>query len=229
VLNLNKNLFMTNVDLFGWATGSLLFVWLAVGFAGWSRRDLPLLILPLAFVAGYSLFWFSGGPDLGARYWYPLLIPFAALAARGIDRFADRVERRGTLTHARSRIAAAVLVASLGALLTTLPWRAVTKYYRYRGVSGEVRALAASAGIRDALVFVRVDERADYQSAFSLNPRSLAEPGTIFALDAGPTHRAALTSHFAGRPVWIIGPATEDDGRRWLVIEGPAATERGRK
>ncbi len=224
-LNLNKNLFMTNADLFGWATGSLVFVWLAIGFGGWSRRNAPLLILPATFAAGYSLFWFSGGPDLGARYWYPLLVPLAAFAARGIGTFADRTEQRGAMAHARARVAAAILVASLGALATTLPWRAGSKYYRYRGISGEVRALAASAGIQEALVFVRVDERADYQSAFSLNPRSLEEPGTIYALDAGPAHRAALMGRFPGRPVWVIGRTAPgaDGARPWDVLERPGA------
>lgn len=224
VLNLNKNLFMTNVDLFGWAAGSLVFVWLAIGFGGWSRREAPLLILPLAFASGYSLFWFSGGPDLGARYWYPLLIPLAGLTARGIGLCADRIAQRGTVTHARSRVAAAVLVAGLTALATTLPWRAVTKHYRYRGISGEVRALAASAGIRDALVFVRVEERADYQSAFSLNPRTLEDPGTIYALDVGPGHRAGLVDHYGQRFVWVIGRAAPDasGAKPWVVLERPA-------
>jgi predicted dithiol-disulfide oxidoreductase (DUF899 family) len=119
-----------------------------------------------------------------------------------------------------------VLVATLGALATTLPWRAVTKHYRYRGISGEVRDLAASAGIKDALVFVRVDERADYQSAFSLNPRSMEEPATIYALDAGPAHRAALLEQFRSRPVWFIGRSAPDasGARPWTVLDGPITT-----
>ena len=226
VLNLNKNLFMTNVDLFGWATGSLLFVWLALGLGGWSRRDGPLLVLPITYAAGYSLFWFSGGPDLGARYWYPLLIPVAALAARGIAGVAGAIDHRRSPAHAGARVAAVVLVATLGALATTLPWRAATKYYRYRGISGEVRDLAASAGIKDALVFVRVDERSDYQSAFSLNPRTLEERGTIYARDVGPSSRAVLLERYRGRPVWIIGRGAPDasGARRWTVLNGPMTT-----
>jgi hypothetical protein len=224
VLNLNKNLFMTNGDLFGWTVGSLVFVWLAIGIGRWSRREAPLLILPAIFAAGYSLFWFSGGPDLGARYWYPLLVPFAALTARGILSVAARIDQRGAFTHAGCRIAAAVLVATIGALAITLPWRALTKYYRYRGISGEVRELTASAGIQDALVFVRVAERADYQSAFALNPRTLEEPGTIYALDVGPAYRAGLLDHYGQRPVWVIGRAAPDaaGAKPWVVLERPA-------
>jgi hypothetical protein len=229
VLNLNKNLFMTNVDLFGWTMGSLVFVWIAVGIGGWSRRDAPLLILPVVSAAGYSLFWFSGGPDLGARYWYPLIVPLAALTARGIFGVAARMER-GALPHAGARLAAALLVAVLAAMATTVPWRAATKYYRYRGISGEVRELAASAGIVDALVLVRVAERADYQSAFVLNPRALEERGTIYALDVGPDRRAALLARYGNRPVWVIGREAPDESgpKPWVVIERPAAANPAR-
>jgi hypothetical protein len=223
VLNLNKNLFMTNVDLFGWTMGSLVLVCVAIGIGGWSRRDAPLLILPVVFAAGYSLFWFSGGPDLGARYWYPLLMPLAALTARGIFGVGARVDRRGAMAYAGARIAVVVLAAAIGALVTTLPWRATTKYYRYRGISGEVRELAASAGIEDALVFVRGGDRSAYQSAFVLNPRALEERGTIYAIDVGPDHRAALLERYGHRPVWVIGraPADASGATRWVVLERP--------
>jgi 4-amino-4-deoxy-L-arabinose transferase-like glycosyltransferase len=223
VLNLNKNLFMTNIDLFGWAFGSLPFVWLAVSGGGWTRRQSLLLILPAAYLAGYSLFWFSGGPDLGARYWYPLITTFAALSVHGARHLGVALERRGAVSHPDARVAAVLVAATIGAAVTMLPWRAVTKHYRYRGVGGEVRALAQSAAIHEALVFVRTSERADYQSAFVLNPPSFEHRGTIYALDAGPAANVAVVARFPGRTVWVIGrvPASADGAHPFAVIEGP--------
>ena len=105
-----------------------------------------------------------------------------------------------------------------------LPWRAVTKYYQYRGISGEVRELAASHHFEHALVFLRAPEnRRDYQSAFVLNPRTLEDPGTVYAFDAGPTNRAAVVAHFPDRAVWVIsrGATNLDSGAPLRVIAGP--------
>jgi hypothetical protein len=225
VLNANKNFFMVNADLFGWAIGSLVFVWLALGIGRWRRADGSALALAAIFIAGYSLFWFSGGPDLGARYWYPLLLPLAALTARGAQMLAGEFRRRATLSHAGVRIGVMLLAASAGAAVTMLPWRAVTKHYRYRGISGEVRELANATGFGRALVFVRAGERSDYQSAYILNPPTLDHSGPIYALDAGPAHRAALIARFADRPVWIIGrqPQSTGGARPFGVIAGPLA------
>jgi hypothetical protein len=224
VLNLNKNLFMANVDLFGWAMGSLVCVWLALGLGGWQPRDRAMLGLIAAFIVGYSAFWFSGGPDLGPRYWYPLIIPFAVLTARGAQMLAAVLAVRGGVTHAGARVGVLVLVASVGAMVTVLPWRAATKHYRYRGIGGEVRALASAHHFEHALVFVRTAARDDYQSAFVLNPRTLDEPGTIYAIDAGPESRAAVVRRFADRPVWVIGRRdTASVARPFDVLEGPLA------
>jgi hypothetical protein len=224
VLNLNKNLFMVNVDLFGWATGSLVFAALAVGLGRWRRGDGVMLALLLMFMAGYSLFWFSGGPDLGARYWYPLLVPFAVLTVRGAQMVAAATSRAGACRQAGARVGAVVVALSVAAAVTMLPWRALTKHYRYRGISGEARALAETHGFGRALVFVRVTERSDYQSAFNLNPRTLDEDGAVYALDAGPAPAAAVVRQMADRPVWVIGrPPSAGPRAPWAVLAGPLA------
>ena len=224
VLNLNKNLFMANVDLFGWAMGSLVFVWLAMGIGGWQRRDGAMLALIAIFIVGYSAFWFSGGPDLGPRYWYPLVVPLAVLTTRGVQMLGPVLTAKGKLTYAGARLGVLVCVATVGAAVTVLPWRAATKHYRYRGIGSEVRTLAASRGFEHALVFVRTDIRADYQSAFVLNPRTLDDPGTIYAMDAGPEARAAVVRRFADRPVWVIGRRpTESGATVFDVLAGPLA------
>ncbi len=223
ILNANKNLFMTNIELFGWAAGSLVVIGLALGLARWSRGDVPILALPATFILGYSAYWFSGGPDLGARYWYPLLVPLAVLTARGAQMLSATLHPGGTQSHAGARIGALLLAASLSASVATLPWRAVTKHYRYRGIGGEVRALAASHRFEHALVFVRAANRQQYQSAFNLNPPTFDDGQTIYAQDVGPAHRAVVVGRFADRPVWVIGrdqPGPRGDAP-FIVMAGP--------
>jgi hypothetical protein len=222
VLNWNKNFFMVNVDLFGWATGSLLFVWLVFALRRWHRADRIVLALPATYVIGYSAFYFSGGPDLGARYWYPILVPLAVLTARGIQMTSATLDREAR-PDAGVRIGVFVVIATLGAAAVMLPWRAMTKHYRYRGVTGEVRELAAAHGFEHALVFMRAAENGrDYQSAFVLNPRTLDDSGTVYAFDAGPENRAVVVSHYADRPVWVIGRVEDPTGNQpFRILAGP--------
>lgn len=226
VLNLNKNFFMVNADLFGWAMGSVAFVALAVGLGRWRREDRAVLVIPIIFMAGYSLFWFSGGPDLGARYWYPLLIPFAVLTVRGAQMTASVLSDRCAIGSPGARIGVLLLAATVAAAVTMLPWRAVTKHYRYRGITGEVRVLAEANGFGRALVFVRATDRADYQSAFNLNPRTLDGPEAVYAIDAGPEHRAAVVNGLPDRPVWVIGrreSSSPGGAAPFVVLSGPLA------
>jgi hypothetical protein len=222
ILNLNKNAFMTNVDLFGWAPGSLIFAGLAFGLSRWRRRDALMLSLSGIVIAGYSAYWFSGGPDIGARYWYPLIVPLALITVRGAQMLAAELRHR-TASEAGARIGVLMVAASLSAAVVFVPWRATTKYYRYRGIGGEIRALASSRAFRHDLVFVRSDERSDYQAAFNLNPATLQDDGTIYAHDAGHARRSIVVARFADRPVWVIARQDKGAGRERVfdVIAGP--------
>ena len=222
ILNANKNLFMINADLFGWASGSLILVLAALLFPGRRPGDRLLLWMVAAVMGVHSFFWFSGGPDLGARFWYLAIVPLGALSIRGVQRLAA-VPGPGAAGRTLSRLAAMLVAASLAAGLTVLPWRAATKYWRYRGIGGEVRALVRQRGIRQALVFVRSPARSDWQQAFVLNPPTLADAGTVFARDAGPASRARVAAAFPGRPVWIIGRANES--APFAVLESPAPSD----
>jgi hypothetical protein len=121
-----------------------------------------------------------------------------------------------------ARVGVAIAAAALSAMAVMLPWRAATKHHGYRGISGQVRALAESHAFGHALVFVRVGDRSGFQSAFVLNPPAFDGDGPIYALDAGPASRAAVVAHYRDRPVWVIGrPAAADGSHPWAVLEGP--------
>jgi hypothetical protein len=205
ILNANKNLATMNFELFGWVSGSLALALLALQPSALQRRDALLLGIVLSVVVGHAFYWAPGGPDLGARYWYLLILPGVVLTARG----ADLISRRLDL-HA-ARVGAFVVLASISAMMTVLPWRIATKHFRYRDIGGEIRTLASQHGIRDGLVFVRSSRRSDYQQAFNLNPASLDQPGTIYVWDQGPEHRARVLRQFSRRSVWVIERTSEAD------------------
>jgi hypothetical protein len=218
VLNANKNLFMANVDLFGWACGSLLLAILAIPLMKRGRSDWLMILLVMVVIIGHSAYWFSGGPDLGPRYWYQALIPLAVLTVRGADAVARWASTRHPIRLHRIGVFAAA--ATLSALITVVPWRSTTKHYRYRDVGGQVRLLASQNDFEHALVFVHAQDRAAYQSAFNLNPPTLADSGTIYAFDAGQANRRAVVRAFGDRPVWVIGPASQADVRL-EILAGP--------
>lgn len=218
ILNTNKNLFATQVELFGWAAGSLLFVAAALAFPRFRRGEAILLAWPACLVIGQHVYWFAGGPDFGARYWYPALLGFVFLSVRGMQVVA---ERAGELARARAyrRVLLFAAVAVACAWVSFVPWRATTKYYRYRDIGRHVGRLASQLHMDDALVFVRSEHRTDYQAAFSFNPPTLQQRGTIFARDAGPESRRAVIAAFPTRPIWLLelDPKTQ----RLTATRGP--------
>lgn len=216
----NKNLNLTSFELFGWATGSLILTVVACLLGPWKRADVLFFGLLAAVVGGHAFYWTPGGPDFGARYWYQLLVPLTVMTVRGAQNLAERLGSTDKdLVIAGPRMAAAIVVASLVALVTVVPWRSVGKYRGYRGIRGDVRTLAEEHGLDGALVFVHSPRRSDYQSAFSLNPPTLDHSGTVYARDAGREHRELVVRHFPDRPIWLLTRSV--DGGRPASLVGP--------
>jgi hypothetical protein len=118
------------------------------------------------------------------------------------------------------RITAAIVLATASAFVFIVPWRCVTKYYRYREVGADVRSLAAEKGFDGGLVFVRAVYRSDYQSAFNFNAAGLDGPGPVYAQDMGDEHRNRVVAAFPNRPIWVIG-RPPDNSPRLVVLAGP--------
>lgn len=221
ILNLNKSLYMTNADLHGWAGGSLLFALIALLWARWKREEAVLLAALAAIVIGQQVYWFNGGPDLGARYWFPIVVPLAFLTARGLQAAAARLGS-GTGGGAQRRALLLAAVAVFCATLTFLPWRALTKYYRYRDISRDVIELEAKHQMTGALVFVRSEDDSDYQSAFTWNPVPLEGPGTIYARDVDRESREAVVRAWPARPIFVVGREADEEHMRLLAGPLPA-------
>lgn len=238
LINGNINLFGVNVELLAWAGGSLLVVLLGALAARRSRADRWLVIAAATVVVAHCFYWFSGGPDFGARYWFLILLPCIALAARGLEAVSDGLagpgdgagrpaSSRNESPHGSGgrsggdpRPYAAAFLLSAITVAVFVPWRSADKYHDYRGMRPDVRRLAAEADFGRSLVLVRGRHFPDYASAAVYNPLDLSAPAPIYAYDAGPRTRAALARAFPDRPVWILeGPGRTDGGFR--VADGP--------
>jgi hypothetical protein len=214
VFNTTRNLFAVNFDLFGWIFGSLAFAALTLFRRPWTRADALLWSMILATVGGHCFYWFSGGADFGARYWYQAFVPLLLLSARGIEELQSRSRR----------VAAFVLATVAASLLTVIPWRSLGMYYKYRDLRADIRQVAQERRFGQALVFVRAVDDKDYLSAFLQNPPTLDSPGPIYARDLGPASRARLARRFPERSVWILG-VSETLGP-YRVLAGPLPSSR---
>jgi hypothetical protein len=184
-----------------------------------------MLVAVVVVVGLHSFYWFSGGPDFGARYWYLVIIPCVALVARGVVAVGETlaVPSSGAApspTQGSTRAALGALALTAVAVLTFVPWRAADKYYHYRRMRPDVRELAEERNFGRSLVLVRGRRHPDYASAAAYNPLDLRADAPVYAWDVSPEVRAEVVRAYADRPVWIIeGPTVTGDGFR--VVEGP--------
>lgn len=218
LVNTNFNLFQTNIELLGWATGSLLVIAVFLVSRNLRRSDAYMLAV-IGSVAGiHAFYYFSGGPDFGARYWYLTIVPCIALAARGIVTLESRLNTSRVGEGARVIAAASLLTAI--AVLIFVPWRAADKYHHYRGMQPHVRELATAPATRGSIILIRGRRHPDFASAFTYNSLDLTDGSTVFAWDRGPDVRRELVQAYPGRTFWIVeGPTVSGAG--FAVTAGP--------
>ncbi len=197
--NANQNLYNLNFELFGWCSGSLVLGAVHLLAGRWSRLDRAALAFVAAIVAANVPYWFSGGSDYGARYWYLVILPLAWLSLRGLGTLGALLEERFEEATLRVAATAGILVAISLAVFT--PWRAVAKYTDYRGYHGDFRRLAEMPSLAGTLVLVDVEDETEYGLAFLLNdPRGPGE-GPVFAWRRDDATEARLRAAFPERPI----------------------------
>lgn len=219
-INAGLNLFAVNVELLGWATGSLIFILLL-----FSRKlessDYKMLAAIFGVAAIQSLYWFSGGPDFGARYWFLMIVPLVALVARGIDsNHANGTQQGTSFPAARARSLAVALILCGMSAATFFPWRAIDKYYHYRGMRPDIRELASRYKYGRSLVLIRGKRHPDFASAAVYNPVSLTADAPVYAWSRNQQIDAETRAAFSDRPVWLIdGPSLT--GRGFIIVAIP--------
>src|ERR1700730_4228283 len=220
-MNTNQNIYLANFEQFGWACGSLLFVFFLL-VRRRAREDSLMWGLILATWCGLSLYWFSGGPDFGPRYWYLMVVPIPVLTIRGAQLLASQLETRNVSRLASQRVWAFIVLASLLGFVNLVPWRSLDKYLNYRGVRSDIRRLGSQYHFGRSLIFVRGPAWPDYAAAIPFNPPTLDtnEPGPIFARDLSPESRQRLLENYKDRPIWFVAGPSET-GVRFNVLAGP--------
>jgi hypothetical protein len=129
------------------------------------------------------------------------LFPALFLSARGLQTAAGTLGR-ANIAHGREKVASLVLLLTVIAMASFLPWRATERYWGFRGAHSGYRDLAATGALGNALVFVKTDSAADFANAFALNSPDLSGP--IFLRDQGPAVNAQIIARYPGRPVKLI-------------------------
>lgn len=225
MINSALNISLLQTELFGWGLGSLFVVAMFLASGSFRRRD-AWAYLSTAWIAGvYGLFWYHGGPDFGARYWFLAIIPLTVLTVRGIEWFGERsAGNEGGRGLIEARVMLAVLSLCAVTLACYIPWRAADKYYHYLGIDPGIQMVIARSEIGRSLVIVRGNEHPDYQTMWALNPVNFEGDGPIYALDRSPAVRKRLLEAYRDRKVWIVdGPSITGGGYR--VAAGPLSAD----
>ena len=225
VINAGLNAFSVNVELFGWSAGSLFIIAIMLVSGTMRRSDWLMLSAIIAVVGLYSLYWFNGGPDFGARYWYLAVIPCVALAARGIEYIAGTAKSGfGDSALFRTGVIAGALAMSLSALVNYFPWRSIDKYHHYLRMRPDIPRLAREQRFGKSLVLIRGTSHPDYQSAWIYNPLDLSDDVPVYAWDRDPLTRSDVLKAYPDRPVWIVDGPTRT-GRGFEISAGPMSAQ----
>jgi hypothetical protein len=221
LINAELNGASVNAELFGWGTGSLFLIGILLFSGAMRRPDYLMLAAAAAVILAYAPYWYSGGPDFGARYWYLILLPCVALSARGLEWIETKLGATG-----RNDVRATAAVAALCclALINYFPWRSVDKYHHYLGMRPDVRELARVHDFGRSLVLIRGERFPDYASAAIYNPLDLRADAPVYAWDRDAAVRDRLLKLYADRPVWILeGPTRTHAG--FEVLAGPLSAQ----
>ena len=154
-----------------------------------------MLIVIIVTVACFALYWYSGGPDFGARYWYLILIPCVVLTIRGLQFLQEKFDSSlNGLKNSTAYLAVAVLILSLFSLFNYVPWRALDKYRHYLLMQPDIQRLAEMNHFDQSLVLIRGQAFPDFASAAVYNPLEWDADQPIFAFDKDAKTESALLS-----------------------------------
>ena len=206
LINAQLNASQIQVELFGWSIGSLMFVFLLFLSGGVRRSDLPLLSVIAAVFIAYFFYYFSGGPDFGARYWFLMILPLVVLSARGMEHFQFKLDPSGL------QIFAAVLVMALLTLCNYFPWRSVDKYHHYLNMMPEICSIQPATD-HNTLIVVQGSQFPDYASAMACNPLDFHQGNPIYVWDKNPNVRRQVLEEYKDRSIWFVrGPSLTGRG-----------------
>ena len=240
LVNSNLNISTLNTELLGWSIGSFLLIAVFVFSGKYQRSDILMLAVIFAIYVLHFFYYYSGGPDFSARYWFLMVVPLIVLTVRGIQTLAEKLRNQSADTEFRLYVAVAALCFMT--LINFIPWRAVDKYHNFRGMRPDIRYLADEYNFGRSLVLIQVQENKyqhDYDSAIIYNPLDFNADAPVYAWEhisadcvdwlnciktGDLERRKKLLEAYSDRPVWIIkSPSLTKRG--FEVAAGPLNAE----
>ncbi|NIT99565.1 MAG: hypothetical protein GWN01_01055, partial [Nitrosopumilaceae archaeon] len=116
-VNTVLNFFLINIELYGWSTGSLILILIVLFSKSKRVIDLWMLAFIVIIVGLHSLYWFNGGPDFGARYWFLIIIPCVILTAHGIRLLSNKVGNSNNIAVNNTYLLIGVFLLSSSTLI----------------------------------------------------------------------------------------------------------------
>lgn len=225
IINSNLNITAINAELFGWSTGSLILILLFCFWLKFRGADWQMAIMLAAVYITHFFYWFSGGPDFAARYWFLMVVPCVVLSVRGLQELSARLDRnQSSAVILNFRALAAAIFLSLISIIGFTAWRSIDKYHHYLKMRPDVRHLASEYRFGKSLILIRGEQFPDFASAAIYNPIDLQAEVPIYAWDENPNLRLRILQAFRDRPVWIVnGPSLTNGG--FQVVEGPLSVD----
>lgn len=192
-----------NIELFGWAVGSLSLVFAQILWGRWRALQAAMGLFVVAVAGAYALYHFADSFFIGPRYWFTMLAPLIVLSASGLAGLGHRLAQEMSADAIR-RLGGVILALCLFGVGGFLPWRSVTRYFEHRGFNADYVRLAETHDLRGALVFVKAHTNPDFSSAFALNAPDLPAEKPIFVRDLGPDENRRVAAAFPGRPIYYV-------------------------
>jgi hypothetical protein len=238
IINAALNFFSINIELFGWTFGSLLFSMVFLVSGQFRKNDLALLVFILVVIISYSLFWFSGGPDFGARYWFLTIIPWVILTVRGIQIVSRKLEQVETRPKNfdqpskeqllprlpnSSRLGVFVITLCIMTLVNYFPWRVTDKYYHYLNMQADIPKMFDPNQFGNSLIFILGESHPDYASAWAYNPIDSQANAPVFALDVNKQIRQKVLNEYSGRNIWFVAGPSITEGS-YQILAGPLSS-----
>ena len=196
LVNTVHNLFILNLDTFGWGIGSLVFLWAFFLYRRPDGLEWAMAAIAFAIIAAVFCYWFAGSFYIGARYWYAAFVPVVILSAGGVLRLRARLGEKGMDPAIVGRALTVLIVFSL---IVFTSWRGVAKYRNYADFRAETAEAAASGIFGEALVIVTTER--DIGAAYGLNDPFLPPDKPIFVMDLGGAGNQAMIDALPDRPV----------------------------
>lgn len=221
LVNTNLNVSALNTELSGWWIGSFLMIGAFLCFGKMRRSDYLMIAVIGVIYALHFFYYFSGGPDFGARYWFLMIVPLVALTVRGIAALATRLAEFGRDADVRLYAMAGALAVLTIAVF--VPWRAADKYHNFRGMKPDIRTLTDEFQFGRSLVLIQGNKHPDYDSAFIYNALDVSGDGPVYAWDKDVATREKLLAAYPDRPVWIVRSPSVTGGD-YQVAAGPLDT-----